>query len=229
MKSWPYLVALAILIGTIGFIESMSHGDIILQKESFSGFPLTLANRWQGKELGMDQDVLDILKVSDYMMRYYQPISVSADTHNQPLLSPISLYVGYYESQRTGATYHSPKNCLPGAGWNFAESGIVSIPITQSDSDKRSISVNKVLIQKGTQKQMVIYWYHDRGRTIASEYMAKAYMIWDAMTQNRTDGALVRIIVPVKDTPEEAFQTGVIFLTDMWPELLNHMPSSIPT
>ncbi len=229
MKSWPYLVALVILIGTIGFIESMSHGDIILQKESFSGFPLTLANRWQGKELGMDQDVLDILKVSDYMMRYYQPISVSDDTHNQPLLSPISLYVGYYESQRTGATYHSPKNCLPGAGWNFAESGIVSIPITQSDSGKRSISVNKVLIQKGTQKQMVIYWYHDRGRTIASEYMAKAYMIWDAMTQNRTDGALVRIIVPVKDTPEEAFQTGVIFLNDMWPELIHHMPSSITT
>ena len=227
MKSWPYLVAFAILIGTIGFMESMSHGELILQKESFSSFPLTLANRWQGKELGMDQEVLDVLKVSDYMMRYYQPIPIRDGTDNQPPLTPLSLYVGYYESQRTGATYHSPKNCLPGSGWNFAESDIVSIPITHSGPSKRNILVNKVLIQKGIEKQLVVYWYHDRGRTIASEYMAKAYMIWDAMTQNRTDGALVRIIVPVRESPEEAFQIGVTFLNDMWPELINHMPLSI--
>jgi len=229
MKPWPFFVAFAILIGTIGFMESLSQGDLILRKEAFSSFPLTLANRWQGKELEMDQDVLDVLKVSDYMMRYYQPISMDDGTDSKPPLLPLSLYVGYYESQRTGATYHSPKNCLPGSGWNFAESDIVSIPLTPTRPGTRSIVVNKVLIQKGIEQQMVVYWYHDRGRTIASEYMAKAYMIWDAMTQNRTDGALVRIIVPVKESPEDAFQTGVKFLHDMWPELIKHMPPSILT
>ena len=229
MRFWPYLIAFSILIGTLGFIESMSRGEPILSKKSFADFPLTLANRWHGKELGMDQDVIDVLKVSDFMMRYYQPISVAEDTGNQSNLSALSLYVGYYENQRTGATYHSPKNCLPGSGWSFAESGTVSIPITDSGSTPRTILVNQVLIQKGIEKQLVIYWYHDRGRIIASEYMAKAYMIWDAMTQNRTDGALVRIIVPIQETAESAFQSGITFLNDMWPDLINHMPPPIPT
>jgi len=86
-----------------------------------------------------------------------------------------------------------------------------------------------VLIQKGVDQQLVLYWYHDRGRVIASEYWAKGYMIWDSMTRNRTDGSLVRIIVPVSGTPEEAFEVGVAFLKDMWPALLTHMPSSAMT
>ena len=229
MRPWPFLVALAILIGTFGFLESRSQGEIILEKMSFSNFPLTLANRWQGKELGMEKDVLDVLKVSDYMMRYYYPITGTHSPETQAPLQPVSLYVGYYESQRSGATYHSPKNCLPGSGWNFSEVGTASIPVTNDHSGQRNIIINKVLIQKGREKQLVLYWYHDRGRIIASEYAAKAYMIWDSMTQNRTDGALVRIMVPVHDSPEEAFQTGVIFLNDMWPELIKHMPSSIQT
>ena len=72
---------------------------------------------------------------------------------------------------------------------------------------------------------MILYWYHDRGRVIASEYWAKAYLVWDAMTKNRSDGSLVRISVPVKDgTAEEAFDQGVVFLQDLWPHLLEYMP-----
>ena len=100
---------------------------------------------------------------------------------------------------------------------------MTSVPIGKSG---QSILINEVLIQKGMDKQLVLYWYHDRGRVIASEYWAKAYMIWDSMTQNRTDGSLVRIIVPVSGTTEEAFELGTTFLNDMWPSLLSYMPSS---
>lgn len=187
---------------------------------------MILAERWEGKDLSLEQKVLDLLKVSDYLMRVYVPTPLATSTNHTPPLVPVSLYIGYYESQRTGATYHSPKNCLPGAGWNFADTSMASVPIANNG---QSILINKVLIQKGIDKQLVLYWYHDRGRVIASEYWAKGYMIWDSMTKNRTDGSLVRIIIPVSGTPEEAFEVGVTFLRDMWPALLPHMPPSALT
>ena len=226
MKPWPFVIASIILASTLGFMQSLSHGELIPAKKSFSDFPMTLVGRWQGKDLPMEEKVLDILKVSDYLMRLYTPIHQGSGTSPNSPLTPVSLYIGYYESQRTGATYHSPKNCLPGAGWSFAETGMVSVPITATG---QSILINKVLIQKGIDKQLVLYWYHDRGRIIASEYWAKGYMIWDSMTKNRTDGSLVRIIVPVSSTTEEAFKTGVTFLNDMWPALVSHMPASAMT
>ncbi len=226
MKPWPLIVASLILIGTIGLIQSLSHGELIPAKKPFADFPMTLADRWEGQELPLEEKVLDKLKVSDYLMRIYTPTPAAAGAHQTPPLEPVSLYIGYYESQRTGATYHSPKNCLPGAGWNFADTSMASVPMTKSGP---SILINKVLIQKGVDQQLVLYWYHDRGRVIASEYWAKGYMIWDSMTKNRTDGSLVRIIVPVSGTPEEAFEVGVAFLKDMWPVLLTHMPPSAMT
>ncbi len=183
----------------------------------------------------MDQKVLDILKLTDFMMRVYVPVVAQggeeegmaetlvnkAQMTNEGSHLPVWLYVGFYQSQRTGATYHSPKNCLPGAGWQFMKSDIIPLAMP----DQTSISVNKVLIQKGLEKQVILYWYHDRGRVIASEYWAKGYLVWDAMTKNRSDGSLVRISVPVKDgTVEEAFDQGVVFLHDLWPKLLEFMP-----
>lgn len=216
MKRWPIVVAVTMLLMTWGSIQLLSHGEPILSKRPFLEFPLTIADKWQGKELGMEQSILDILRLSDYMMRVYVP-SQQEPTRQTPLW----LYVGYYQSQRTGSTYHSPKNCLPGSGWQFVESDHVSVPVSQT----KSIEINKVLIQKGLDKQVILYWYQDRGRIIASEYWAKGYMIWDAMTQNRTDGSLVRISVPVTTTPEDAYQYSLKFLQDVWPLLLDYMPA----
>ena len=177
---------------------------------------MTLANRWQGNELRLDQAVLDVLKLSDYTMRVYASQSDSGHKN-----IPIWLYIGYYQSQRTGATYHSPKNCLPGAGWQFVQSEQVNLLVP----GRGSIVVNNVLIQKGLEKQVILYWYQDRGRIIASEYSAKAYMIWDAMTRNRTDGSLVRISVPVERSAEEAFAVAVEFLNDIFPLLSGYLPT----
>lgn len=213
MRRWPLIIAVTMLIGTWALLETMSHGEPVPSKRPFSTFPLTLGDRWQGRELGLDRKVLDVLKLSDYMMRVYAPPSGGG--------APVWLYVGYYESQRTGASYHSPKNCLPGAGWQFVESEEAAVtPV----SGAPPIVINRTVIQKGLDRQVILYWYHDRGRVVASEYWAKGYLIWDAMTKNRTDGSLVRVSVPVIGTPDQAYQQGLAFLRDFWPVLQDYMP-----
>jgi EpsI family protein len=235
MKKWPFLIAVLLLIGTFGLIQSFSRNEQLLSNKAFAQFPLNLAEEWRGRELGLDERVLDVLKLSDYLMRVYLPVAAQGGEESE--LSegegqegqvtsgrsslPVWLYIGFYQSQRTGATYHSPKNCLPGAGWQFMEADYVTIPMPGNVN----ITINKVLIQKGLEKQVILYWYHDRGRVIASEYWAKGYLVWDAMTKNRSDGSLVRISVPVKDvTVHEAWDQGVAFLHDLWPTLLEYMP-----
>ena len=233
MQKWPYLLAVGFLVATTFFIETISHGEELVTNRPFSEFPLMLADRWEGRELGLDEKVLNILKLSDFMMRVYVPASgqvgevtgSKASAENQSLREkralPVWLYVGFYQSQRTGSTYHSPKNCLPGAGWQFMKSDYVTLPMPGD----QSVTINHVLIQKGLEKQVILYWYHDRGRVIPSEYWAKGYLVWDAMTKHRSDGSLVRISVPVRGgTEEEAFDQAVRFLEDMWPVLLDFMP-----
>ena len=218
MKRWPTLVAVTMLLVTWGSLQVLSHGEPVLHRKSFSEFPLDLADRWNGKELGLEQSVLDILKLTDYMMRVYVPTAKTGGEPRTEVL-PVWLYVGYYQSQRTGMTYHSPRNCLPGAGWQFVESEEVTIPLREGPS----MTINKVLIQKGLDKQIILYWYHDRGRIIASEYRAKGYLVWDAVTKHRTDGALVRLSVPVTTTPEAAYRHGMNFLQDLWPLLKDYL------
>lgn len=225
MRMWPIIVAVVMLGATSVFVETVSHGEEQVANRPFSQFPLALSNRWEGRELGLEDKVLEILKLSDFMMRVYKPVFGSGDEQGQE--NPpgqalrVWLYVGFYQSQRTGVTYHSPKNCLPGAGWQFVKSEFVTLPMP----DGEVITINQVLIQKGLDKQVILYWYHDRGRVIASEYWAKGYLLWDAMTKRRSDGSLVRISVPVQGgTVDAAFEQGVRFLHDLWPVLLEFMP-----
>jgi EpsI family protein len=220
MKRWPLLVAVILLGGAWELTRSLSHAELIPLKKPFASFPLTIGQTWQGKELGLERDVLNVLKLDDYMMRVYvrQP-EASGTVAGQELL-PVWLYVGYYQSQRTGATYHSPKNCLPGAGWQVMESQEVSVPMP----GRTPAIINKVMVQKGLDKQVILYWYQDRGRVIASEYWAKGYLMWDALTRHRSDGALVRISMPVATTVDAAYQEGMTFLQDGWPVLQAYLP-----
>ena len=216
MKRWPIIVAVLMMVGALGVLQSRSQAEPVLDRKPFAEFPLTLSDRWKGTELGLEREVLDVLKLTDYMMRLYVPVPMA-----QTIQTPVWLYVGYYQSQRTGATYHSPKNCLPGSGWQFMESEQVPIQIP----DGPQVTINRVLIQKGLDKQVILYWYQDRGRIIASEYWAKAYLVWDAITRNRTDGALVRISVPVGGSNEQAFVQAAEFMREIFPRLHSNLPS----
>src|SRR2546426_4034673 len=144
MKRWPIIVAVVMLMSAWGSLQVRSHGEPILTKKPFAEFPLTIGERWKGKELGLDQTILDVLKLSDYMMRGYV-LQPGRTDQREGKSAPVWLYVGFYQSQRTGSTYHSPKNCLPGAGWQFVEADHAAVPVPGGTF----ITLNKVLIEKG--------------------------------------------------------------------------------
>ena len=203
-----YAAAVVLLLGMLVLTRQYDRAEAVPLRQSLSTFPMVLIDRWAGRELGIPQEIRDVLKADDLMMREYR--------HDG---QPVWLFIAYYQSQRTGATYHSPLNCLPGGGWTIVSRDDTPIPIAG-----RPMSVNRVFIQKGLDKQLVLYWYQDRGRIITNEYWAKGYLVWDAMTRNRTDGALVRISLPVTGSEQQALAIGAEFLQTSYPLMRDYLP-----
>lgn len=162
--------------------------EIPPQREVLSSYPMQLG-QWQGKRIALEQIYLDQLKLDDYLLSDY------VDGNR----NWVNLYVAYYGSQRKGHSIHSPRACLPGGGWEIKS-------LTQKNLDEivvngMPLAVNRTVIQMGDNKQLVYYWFKQRDRIITNEYMVKWYLFWDALTRNRTDGALVRVTTPVR--PDE--------------------------
>ncbi len=172
--------------------------------------------RWTGREAPKFSDeVLAVLGADDLLNRYYA-------TRNEPA---VSLYVGYYQSQREGDTIHSPMNCLPGAGWLPVANDKAAIPIR---GRSEPIVVNRFVIRKGADRQVVLYWYQSQGRVVASEYLSKAYMVYDAVRSHRSDAAIIRVISPVLPQEEgtAAAETRVTeFVQALFPHLETYLPS----
>lgn len=181
-------VTAALLITTV-FLYAHPHRELIPHSAGASSFPVQLGP-WSGHETPIPKDQLEVLGPGDFLSRAYTSQSAAA---------PVSLYVAYFPSQRTGDTIHSPLNCLPGAGWSFVESKRMTLRIP---GEERPLLVNHHIISKGTDQQLVLYWYQAHGRAVASEYWAKVYLVADSIRMNRTDGALVRIITPI--LPDES-------------------------
>ncbi len=190
-------------------LHSASHGEPIIQRQALRELPYTIDN-WSGEEYKIDDKILNAVGVTDYTNRVY----------SQSGGPPVGLYIGYYGSQRTGDTIHSPKNCLPGAGWEPVKSGTAELTVTGG----RKIVVNQYVIQQDLDKELVFYWYQGRGRIIASEYEGKFWMVADAITRKRTDGALVRLITPIKDGETNAFARLSSFAQDSFPEIERILP-----
>lgn len=210
MKAWPFAVAALLIATTLVFTQVRARLPETTAATPLVGFPHSMGRWTMVRELPLSAKDLDLLKLSDYVSRAY-----ASDASGE---GPVLLYLGYYRSQRTGSTYHSPLNCLPGSGWQIAESGYVAVP-------GRGIEVKRLVIEKELRRDVVLYGYVDRGRVITSEYAAKAYLIWDGLKWNRTDGALMRISAPVISTPEEATARALAFLTDLWPLLQERLPA----
>jgi EpsI family protein len=137
---------------------------------------------------------MKVLRASDYLLRDY----------TEPNGRVANFYVGYYASQRDGASYHSPLNCLPGSGWTLSEPDKVSISLP----DGQSFIANKYVIKNGDYKSLMIYWYQGRGRAVASEYWGKVYTVIDSVRLRRSDGALVRVTVPFVNSETAALETA---------------------
>ena len=152
LRFWSML---GVLCAAAISLHLVSHGEPVMPSHSLANLPMALGS-WTGRDLPIEQRILDAVGVDDHVSRAY------FDQRNPPVL----LYVGYYKSQRTGATIHSPKNCLPGAGWQPVSSGKIAVPL----ADGKNALVNLYTIEKGLERQSVIYWYKSHGRLIASEY-----------------------------------------------------------
>jgi EpsI family protein len=183
MSSLRFWIVAMLLAGTALLLHTRPNADRNPPRESIAQFPNMIAG-WTGGDREIDQETRDVLGAGEFMSRVY--------TQNAQRL-PISLFIGYFPTQRTGVTIHSPKHCLPGAGWVFESSQYVDL----KDINGRPHRVGEYVIVNGESRQFVIYWYQAHGRSVADEYMAKVYMVADALRMNRTDGALVRIITPI--------------------------------
>lgn len=208
-----------VMLLAASYLAAAAGGDEVPARAALGELPMTIGE-WRGAPTpDFDNDVLEVLGVDDYITRVY------SDAAAAPLpraRHQIGLYVGYYESQRQGDTIHSPMNCLPGAGWQPLEA--TSLPIDVGDG--RRIDVNRVVVAKGESRQLVLYWYQGRGRVVASEYLSKAYLIWDAAARRRSDGALVRVISPMLRTEDApaAERRATAFTQALFPHLHRFLP-----
>jgi EpsI family protein len=130
--------------------------------------------------------------------------------------------VGFYQSQSKGDLIHSPKNCMPGSGWNIVQSAAIPINLPKSG---KTIKIAKLLLNKDGQKQVVYYWFQSRGRIICSEYMQKIWLVVDSVTKNRTDGSFVRLIAPVIKNETEAEILLTQFADEIFPVLNQFIPN----
>lgn len=207
------IVTSFIMLLTFGFIILLNQSEAIPPRKNFKDFPKTIGE-YSGHESFFDQEIYDALGVDDSVLVSYQ----------KPDGQIIQLYVGYHNSQREGDLMHSPKNCLPGSGWNITETSLEEISIPQH-GDKR-INTIKLLIEKGMSREVVLYWFQSRGRFISSEYLQKFYLVLDAFTKSRTDGSFVRLMAPVSSdyTVEETTETLKDFAVDLIPILDEYLP-----
>ncbi len=215
------IVSCLFVAGTF-VIALVSRSEPVPVRRSLSEFPQQIGTWQQQRSLDMEPGILQILGVDDYTdRRYFGP----GDTL-------MGLYIGYYRSQRQGDTMHSPLNCLPGAGWNPVKKEFLSIPVYgdshSSTHRTMTIRINRIVIQRGLDRQLVLYWYQSHGRIVASEYWGKIYTVVDAIRTNRTDAALVRVITPVVGldvAAEKAAERNAIdFVTNLFPLLSDYLP-----
>ena len=207
---WMMAVSILLLAQVIG-LYAYPKGEIIPNYPPLNGAPTT-AGPWRVlRDIPLDTDVSELLKADDALNRIY------VDNTGRSL----SMFVALFKSQRTGASPHSPKVCLPGSGWTPSDAQQVSIPIPGRGSQR----VNRYLVSKGEESSLVLYWYQSAHRIVAGEYMAKVYTVLDGMRYRRSDTTLVRIIVPVEGGNENAARLEAIeFVQQAYPGLRPFLP-----
>lgn len=225
MKSPKFWTVVLLLFVTALILRSRGDTDRIVASEPLSLMPETIGS-WTAQDLPIAEDVLDVLGKGEFLNRVYtstKPIDISQTSTPVAANLPIGLFIGYFPTQRTGQSIHSPQNCLPGAGWSFDSHRYVTL----KDVNGKSFRVGEYQISNGETRQFVIYWYQAHGRSIPNEYVARAYMVADAIRMNRTDGALVRVITQIAptETVADARQRAVRFTSLMEPLLPRFIPN----
>ncbi len=208
-----FLVAIVLMGATLAFSQGIDFREKIPISKPFDEFPLDIGE-WSGVRSTFGKDILDALDLSDYINVDYR----NASGKN------VNFYVAYYESQRKGESIHSPASCLPGGGWEYKQAGKATITLSQDK--KETMHVNQAFMQLGDMKQLSYYWFPKGGRILTNAYQLKLYTFWDALTKQRTDGALVRLITPVYNSEEltDAEERLQGFVRKIQPVLAQFLP-----
>jgi EpsI family protein len=226
----PAVVLSLVFLAQAGVFYGFSRGESAPPRRAFDSFPAQLGT-WKLAQQGVIEDeIKGILRADDYISRVYEdcaggswrkPDQPSAGCNSSSRIA--DLFVAYFNSQRSGQSPHSPKNCLPGSGWVWSVSDEISIDIPGRAAP---IRVNRYIVSKGDAKDVVLYWYQSRDRVVASEYKATVYVVADALRYNRTDTSLVRVTVPVQNNQEEAATASAVeFVKTMFGTLRSYLPS----
>ncbi|HEV2177119.1 MAG TPA: EpsI family protein [Terriglobia bacterium] len=211
--SWPRFIPVLVLLGiSAAFLRAHAQPERQMPRQPLDSFPASVGAWTEAEQVPITQEVRDLMPGGDLMERIYQ----------RPDGAYLDLYIAYFPSQRTGDLIHSPKHCLPGAGWVPEESDVIQIQAP----DGEHVPVNRYVIAKGQDRQVALYWYLAHGRTETSEYLAKFYLVADAIRLNRTDGSLVRVITPLGDG--EAIASGQARAADFAGQILPLLGSYIP-
>jgi EpsI family protein len=217
----PRLWLIVLLMCFTGFVLPLrGDQDHVLPSHPLSELPTTVGSR-SSVEIEIDPESLAILGDGVFLNRDY--LSHAGPAASPGDRAPISLYIAYFPTQRTGQSIHSPQNCLPGAGWTFLTSGVTQF----ADSTGKKYTVGDYLITNGNGTMEVLYWYQLHGRSIASDYAAKLYTLADSIRYGRTDAALVRIITPVVlgEDRAETRKRVVNFAEQIVPQLPAYVPN----
>jgi exosortase D (VPLPA-CTERM-specific) len=209
----PFVASIILLAVSLVVVKSVdSRVELVPEREQFVSFPLYI-DGWRGQQENLQQIVTEKLALTDYLLNNYEKEGAP----------PVNFYVAYYASQRKGVSPHSPRVCVPGGGWSITDLERTEIMF---DGRQAPLNVNRAVIQNGSHRQLVYYWFKQRGRDIANEYWMKWYLLSDSLTRNRTDGSLVRLTTPIlpdeKDTDAE--QRLQEFLSAVDKKLDNYVP-----
>ena len=207
-----FVLAVLMLGGTMVLSHGVEFRERVPLRRALAEFPLAL-DQWQGARIPLEPQVLDALKPSDYLLIDYR--NRRGET--------INFYLAYHGTQRKGEATHSPASCLPGSGWLFKESGEIELPVRQADGS--AMRVCRCYLEKSGSRMLTYYWFPQRGRVLTSLFQVKYYTFWDALTRHRTDGALVRVITPVRnlekpETAEKRLREVVLLLVPRLAEFL---------
>jgi len=195
MRGGPWAPAALLCAGALG-VGVNPQRALPLRQPLAATVPARIGD-FASRDLTLPEDERRVAAPTSYLLRVYTPVQTAA-------AAAASLYVGYYASQQEGKSIHSPKNCLPGAGWDVLASRTAQVALVAGGT----ITVNRYVLQKQQQRALVLYWYEGRGRVEASEYAVRWQLLKDTALRRRSDEALVRIIVPITTTAADAFRVG---------------------
>jgi len=212
LRMYRFMIVIFVLILAVALNYIPSSQEAALPRRSLENFPSRIGDWKLFEEQRIDDASLAVLQVDDYLVRSY--------TNSKGEF--LTLYIGYFKTQKEGKTNHSPRQCLPGAGWFPLETSSIMLDVPGSNSGQ--LPVNRYLMEKGNEKELFLFWYQGRGRQLANEYSVKVYLMWDSIKRNRTDGALIRISGRALPNPDAALKTQIEFIRCFYPFLSKFIP-----